>query len=349
MSTPERKLPTGEAFGFPAPQPQSEGDSDPLLEDLTEEGDEIVDVVGEVEERETPEGEEDGATVIEYEPRHAAPEPTPEETAAEEFERILFAGREFESVEDAERSYQEMQSWATRSMNDARAQSEAFGSLQAQVAQQQQTLQSLLPYLSQQLLAENPELAEQLQRQQEIDQLVSQKVQQQVGPIVQQSQAQLEENQRRAQFDTNVETFYRSHPEVEEGSDLDRKVGAAFVELRRTTGLNMAHPEALDVALECVQNPKLITIYRLNPTYLDTPEGRQYARQMAGAPEIQAAIEKGQQKRQSNGEASRRAAFVEHGGSGIPAGTPGKQPKGDEFDEALDLWKSERESSIFFQ
>ena len=345
MSTPEQKLPTGEAFGFP-PQSQQPGatDDDPLLD-----GADVVDVVGEVEERETPEGEEDGATVIEYEPRHAAPEPTPEEAAAEEFERILFAGREFESVEDAERSYQEMQSWATRAMNDARAQSEAYGQIQAQVAQQQQTLQAILPFISQQLLAENPELAEQLQRQQEIERIVSERVNQQVAPIQQQTAAALEEQQRRAQYDANVDAFYATHPEVEEGSELDRKVGAAFVELRRTTGLNMAHPDALSVALECVQNPKLLTIYRLNPTYLDTVEGRQYAKQQAGTPEIQAAIQNGQQRRVQQGEAQRRAAFVEHGGSGIPAGAPGQQPKGDEFDEALNLWKSERESSIFFQ
>lgn len=283
-----------------------------------------------------------------YQPRHAAAE-APVEEGEEEADRIEFAGREFTSVEEAERSYAEMRAWASRVINDAREQNTAYGELQSQVAQQQQTLEAILPFLSQQMLAENPELAEQLARQAEIEKLVTQRVEERVGPIEQQTAAQVEEAQRRQAYDNNVDNFYRSHPEVEEGSDLDKRVGAAFVELRRSTGLNMAHPQALDVALEVAQNPKLLQIYRLNPTYLDTEEGRTFARQMAATPEIQAAIDNGQQRRVARGEAARKAAFVEHGGSGIPAQTPGKAPKGDEFDEALELWKSERGASILFE
>lgn len=350
LSTQPERLPTGEAFGFD-PDPRTLPPDDPLLDGIESD-------------QEIPEGEGGGGGEFEtpagpaqYEPRHAAPEPTPEQIESgevggegtDEFERILFGGREFTSVDEAERSYEEMQQWASRAINDARAMNQNMGQLQAQVQQQQQLLQQIAPLITQQLMEENPELAEQMQRSQEIERLVAERVQQQIAPIAQQQQAQAEEAERRQVYDTNVDNFYRSHPEVEEGSDLDRRVGQAFVELRRTTGLNMAHPEALNVALSVVQNPKLLTIYRLNPTYLDTPEGRQYAEQMAGTPEIQTAIANGQRRTQDQAEASRRAAFVEHGGSGIPAQTPGQAPKGDEFDEALNLWKSERSENIFFQ
>ena len=343
MSTQPEQLPTGEAFGFPPNRPGDFGRDDPLMDGI-----DIEEPEEGTEEPVEPEAPTEPAAPA-YAPRHAAPEAQEgeEPEGEEQVEPLQFAGREFPSVEEAERSYQEMQSWATRVINDAREQNTAYGELQAQVAQQQQTLEAIMPFLSQQMLAENPELAEQLQRQAEIERLVTERVQQQVGPIQEQTAAAAEEAQRRQAYDSNVDNFYRSHPEVEEGSELDRAVGAAFVELRRSTGLNMANPQALDVALEVAQNPRLLQVYKLNPTYLDTEEGRSFAKSMAATPEIQAAIDKGQAKRQGRGEAQRRAAFTEHGGSGIPAGTPGKAPKGDEFDEALELWKSERETSIF--
>lgn len=343
MSTPERAI-TGEAFGFPAPREGDFGPDDPLMDGI-----ETEETPPEEPTEPAPEPTEPEPAPVAYEPRHAAPAPEEGEEGEEDLGPVTFAGREYPSFEEAERSYSEMQAWATRAIQEARQQNNAYGELQAQVAQQQQMLDQILPFLSQQMLADNPELAEQVQRNAEIERLVTERVQAQIGPIQEQTQAAQEEAERRAQYDGNVDNFYRSHPEVEEGSDLDRAVGAAFVELRRSTGLNMAHPEALNVALEAAQNPRLLQVYRLNPQYLDTEEGRSFARSLAATPEIQQAIDNGQQRRQGRAQAQRRAAFTETGGSGIPAQTPGKQPKGDEFDEALELWKSERESSIFME
>jgi hypothetical protein len=212
---------------------------------------------------------------------------------------------------------------------------------------------------------------------QEADRIAQARVQEQLEPIQQQQAMQFTQQATNA-----IEAFRRSHPEVRPHDDTDQAIGRFIMRLRDTAdpedpdwdgypltqeGLEAAYRavrnprvesfideldldprDYIEIAEEVVQNPVLEDTVRAMPHLLDDPErGLAWARRMATYPAVAQGMDQGQAAAAAQTEASRRAAYVESGGTGAPVQqAPGTQPV-DPFDEVLDYDRRLRESSIF--
>lgn len=212
---------------------------------------------------------------------------------------------------------------------------------------------------------------------QEADKIAQARVREQIAPIQQQQQAQVQ-----MQATSAIEQFRRSHPEVVPHDDTDQAIGRFISRLRDTAdtsdpgwdgypltpdGLEAAYRavrnprveafideldldprDYIEIAEEIVQNPTLEETVRAMPHLLDDPErGLSWARRMASYPAVAQAQGQGQAAATAQTEASRRAAYVESGGTGAPVQqAPGTQPV-DPFDEVLEYDRRMRQASIF--
>lgn len=191
---------------------------------------------------------------------------------------------------------------------------------------------------------------------------------QQVQQVTQQQQSQQADNEVRMV----VQTFLNSNPDVVPGSEMDHAIGDVMAELQTDSEGNhrpelfpyslqnleaakqlAADPalfktvvdldlvpdsDTLAIAREAQQNPAFYKQLRANPTYVDTPEGIELAREMASLPGLYANA--AQAAAPPSPEAMRLAAQVESGGTGAPmTSAPGQVPM-DEFDEAIASWQS---------
>lgn len=201
-----------------------------------------------------------------------------------------------------------------------------------------------------------------------LDQQVATQVQQQVQQVSQQQQTA----QAQGEVRMVVQTFMNSHPDIQPGTELDYAINDVVTEfqtdsqgqhrpelfpyslenleaaytLAQDPGLHKAvveldlvpDAETLEIAREAVKNPAFFKQLKANPTYVDSPEGLELAREMAALPGLYANT--AAQAAPPSPEAQRLAAQVETGGTGAPVtSAPGAVPQ-DEFDEALASWQS---------
>ena len=189
----------------------------------------------------------------------------------------------------------------------------------------------------------------------------------QVQEVTQQQQTQ----QADAEVRMVVQTFLNSNPDIVPGSELDMALGDVMAEFQTDSqgnhrpelfpyslqNLDAAKQLALDPALhktvvdldlvpdnetlaiarEAQQNPAFFKQLKANPTYVDSAEGLELAREMAQLPGLYANA--AQAAAPPTPDQMRLAAQVESGGTGAPVtSAPGEVPL-DEFDEALASWQ----------
>jgi hypothetical protein len=307
--------------------------------DPEESDEEIASLFGddeiEAQEQETPapvlmEDEPDEEEAAETPLAQEGDEGEPEEEVAGEQPARLFADR-FPSVETLEKSYKELQGAFTRVTQENR---------QMVQMQERQTaeIDQIKAFLLQQTMESDPDLAEQWQQQARMDEMMSQRVQEQVAPL--QERLQAEAFMREAE--NVVAAFWRDH-DIRQNDDTDRAIARTMDELV-TAGvpLSPANREHLELALEAAQNPALKFELASNPRALVIPGGADFLRQKAGATMQTASGSPSGAQPKPRGTVRRRVeAHVETSGSGQPSGeAPGTKPK-DEFDEAAD-WYMER-------
>lgn len=211
---------------------------------------------------------------------------------------------------------------------------------------------------------------------QQLQAVINQQVQAQVGRVQQETQAQQFE---RAIAET-VQSFMAQHPEIEPEGELDMAIGELLeefqtdpdghrdlqnfpithenLELTRELAMDEAVKdvfleldltptrENLEIAKQAVADPAFGEVLLANPSFVDSPTGLEYARKLAQMPGMysQAAATAQQQL---SPELARRAAHVETGGTGAPVQTaPGAVPQ-DEFDEAIAAYQGGRGDNIF--
>jgi hypothetical protein len=259
------------------------------------------------------------------------------EQPGEEPERKL-AGK-YDSVEALESGYNEAQAWGTRASQEAAELRRQYDATQREMSEMKQVLEALAPSIIQQQLAENPELAEQLQQAQAMQQMVDQRVApyaQQIEQMQQREQASTEETQLALRV-----SQWRQRTGVQPGTPED----VALANAAKALDLDYADAEtghlALDLALEASRDPDLLQVLRVNPHWIEIEGGIEEARRQAGARKAQAPVQA------TNGASARTTAYVETGGQSAPtSGAPGAGK--DEFDEAIAAYNAERKSPLLF-
>lgn len=345
-NTPER---TGEAFGEAPPGHGTEAFTDEALGidgASTQQDVENVDTVGDA----AYQGTED---------RQGDTGPSDEEKK--------YAGR-YQSVEDLEYGYKNIQRLHTRTSEQLRAEQLRRQQLEAaleQVApllQQRQQAGQEVPNTDQYDIYD-PNVLQRL-----IDQRVAEGTQQTVEALQQQQVA--------ASIDGAITQFRQAHPDVQPGTPLDEQIAQAVLEFQTDGDGNLNHDlfpvtpenlevaytltrderlgdmvreldlipssENLDIAREALANPALAEVLTAEPELLDTDAGLNHARRLANLPGFYEAAQV--QAQPPNAQQMQRSAYVETGGTGAPAGgAPGRRPA-DEMDEAIAVYNSGRDS-----
>jgi hypothetical protein len=312
---------------------------------------------------------ETGSAPVPAEPPAETPpeaEPTP---APELFE---WAGRQFPTRDEAERSYRHAQSQITRQQQELEQAQGRIDQFEEAFRQVYPTLQRY-EELMQQGYGQTPQQGpEQLPDPDEdpdgyINALVDQKVNQRLsaGGYVsqeqwQQSMAAQQEEQRmleisaraEAQATQSIAAFRERHPEVEPDSQSDYEIAAIVAgNLDQSTGLpiiDVSDADQLDMAYEVWKNPALGGVLSANPSWVKSHEGRELIRRNAAL----LAPQSGVPGNLGNGTSRPQPrAHVEVGGTGAPIpSAPGERPRGDAFDEVLELnERLKKEQSVFFR
>lgn len=286
-------------------------------------------------------------------------DPKPE-TPAQEAARKL-AGR-YNSVEDLEAGYKNIQRLQSRTSEQLRAEAARRAELEA-------AFQQIAPLLQQQQQDVNPaDIYDPAVLQRIIDQRVAQGTQQATQAFQQQQVAQA--------ISGAVDSFRAAHPEVAPGTPVDETIAQVVLEFQTDPEGNLNHdlfpvtvenlevayeltrnerlgdmvreldlipnPENLDIAREALSNPALADVLMAEPELLDSDAGLAHARRLANLPGFYEAATTAVQP--PNGEQMRRSAYVETGGTGAPvSGAPGQRPL-DEMDEAIRVFNSGRDS-----
>jgi len=137
-----------------------------------------------------------------------------------------------------------------------------------------------------------------------------------------------------AQAKSQIDAF-RTRAELA-GGDEDNMV-VVFNEF----GLDPTVSENYDIALEAAKNPRLHSILRANPNYIDTDDGMDLARQLAGVHSVVTTPTNDPNAL----AAARKRATVESGASG--AAPVGESKPRDEWDDVLDVAREGRTKSVF--
>ena len=293
--------------------------------------------------------DEIGEPVVDQEPL-VEPGTTEEEVdAAAEEEARLLAGR-FAKVEDLEQSYKELQGGFTRIAQDAQAREQREAQLQAALDQQRQEHDQLVQMLTQQMAEQDPEFAERLQRQQEMQRMIDARIPQ---PDPEDEEAYFEEErkaQEAAQFQQAaagaITTFFTTHPEIKPLSPEDKKLTDTMALLQRSgVPLALVNPKHIEIAYEASKDERLVAELMMSPGAVNLPDGidRLKARMGATIPATGEAPPNGAggtqpQTPQRGPSRKRLEGFVETGSGGAPVDTaPGSQ--GDEYDKAVDWYQ----------
>jgi hypothetical protein len=256
-----------------------------------------------------------------------AQEAQDEETEGEE-EAELYAGK-FQTPEALESAYMEVQAFANREVA-------ARQRLEQQIAEQQRALQIMGPLVQRAVAAQDPEYAEQLAAQAALQRQLQPIVQQQVAPL----QQQLAVEQARNAAMGTLQEFYATHPDVEPRSQADEAVAQTLRSLKGGE-VDSFNAWELEVAYEAAQDPALYSVLMTAPHLGNTLEGMQVARQMAGQQQV------AERPSRQPKTVQRKGPHIETGGSGAPVqAAPGDRPA-DEFDEALQAFRSGVQSPLF--
>lgn len=321
------------------------------------------------------------ATEPAAQPTTEAPTPAPSDEAPSEETPKRWADR-YESAEELEKGYKNIQALYSRTMQERQADRLRMQQMEAalQALQERATTQPgepapVLPEGLDDLTALTPQ-----ELQSFIDHQVEQRTQQVQGQVTEDLQRQ----QRVAAIQSSVAQFMATHPEVTPDSPLDYAIGQVIEEFQKgsdgvqrfenfpvdAVNLELAYELAqdeslrnavveldlvpsrdnLDLAKEAAANPALYREFKANPHLLDTDEGIEIAKQQA---QLRSAIPAGQPVPGVvvNGQPSREqvvaSAHVETGGTGAPIpGAPATPPR-DEWDEVEALYASEKRDNVF--
>lgn len=309
------------------------------------------------------EDEADGAATTAVAPADGEPEegadepPAPqgdedlvtEGTTPEEVDREaeLLAGR-FQEVDQLVDAYKNIQGAFTRVAQDRQRDQAILEQQAAMLQEQQDQLDQLVTVLQSSLAKDDPELAEKLERAQEIQAAVDARL----GPIqerLQEYESYEEDPEAQAleaarqQAQVTLGSFYQSKG-IQPGSDDDKAMGRTAAQLARAgVPLDIRRPEHLEVVLEAARNPDLALELAMAPNAINIPNGVERLKARVGGGTIPPATgapagtpPAGQQQ---NGPTRKRVeAFVEVGSGGAPVeAAPGE----DEFDIAAKWYQQE--------
>lgn len=162
-----------------------------------------------------------------------------------------------------------------------------------------------------------------------------------------QAQMEREMEQRRqqaaAQLQATVSDFFSRHPEVDQGGEMDNKLGEVVGYFR----LDPSMPDSLEAAYELARDPELDKYVRANPHLIDTDEGIAQARdQLALNKRLELAASS---HTAAQNEAARQAALTKASvetGSGTPPTSPGGE--NDEWAQVLAVARSDRGAEDVF-
>lgn len=284
--------------------------------------------IGDDDDGDLQEEEQNPTDVVE--PVEAAP-PPPE--APE-----LYAGR-YQSMDAFEQGYKDIQAGFTKMAMENK-------DLVSSNERMEQELEQLKGLILQRAMEEDPEFAEQIQAQQQMNELVDQRVEQQIGPMRDQAEAQqrMAAAQRfAAEAESAVRTFWAEH-NITAGDNQDVAMRRVLDTLVASGArVSPANPDHLQLIYEASQNPRLLMeVVNSRPELIQVPGGMDYLRERAGAtipsngaaPAGTPAPAPQQQQR----AVRRRVETHVETGSGTPGGTP-TEPSGDEFDDAVDWFR----------
>jgi hypothetical protein len=274
-----------------------------------------------------------------------APEPEPTEVEVEP-EGTPYLGRygeKYKTVEAFEEAHrnaldlQQRQAERARQVETENRQLVEYLRLAGQYIEEQQKTAEKVPATEEALAKEAEEMGVDPETLTLARKIAAEEAASSVAPL----QRQLEEQQRLAfvqqqqQATASLITTFRNEHAEELNEDSERAMVGVFNEF----GLDPTVVDNYSIALEASNNPQLHTVLRLHPNYIDSDEGMEYARRLAGVHTVT------KTDREPELAAARKRATVEGGGSG---GMPvGEDVPMDDWDKVLDLAKKERTENVF--
>lgn len=282
----------------------------------------------------------------------AAADPAPPAPAEPALDQ---AAAELPVVEEPyEVRYRELQRAFTQVAQDHQRRDREYQELQAYVGSQQEQFDQLVTLLQEREAENDPEFAEALTRNQEIDRLVAERL----APFEEEREQQQQREQQtvaQTQAEQAVAVFYRDHADIVPGSAPDLAMAQTFQQLRGAgVPLDIRRVEHLEIAREASVDPNFAAELAMQPGALNIPDGLTRLRARAGAT-VESSTgatppgDGGTRQPGSNGAPARRRleASLEVGSGGAPVETaPGTQT--DEFDEATKWYKNDFQKGILF-
>lgn len=249
----------------------------------------------------------------------------------------LLAGRfpdTDEGLAALENSYKEAQGWATRAMQELRAAEERQLDTEEETAQLRAQLEQLTGTVIAQMREADPEFAERLERQQEIQRQIA-------AAMPAEEEYDPEEDaaeQFRAQAAQNVQSFYQRTGIVPQGPEDMRIQRAMNVLLAAGAPIDMRSPAHLDAVHAASVDDNLLYELALAPNAINVPGGVERLRGRISGGTIPATSGAPSPEQETQPPATQRPrrrrveAHVETPGGGVPPPAAPGQPV-DEWDE----------------
>lgn len=338
---PFEDAPVIEDVAEAAPVEDTGGDgTDPLAPPAEEEADPALD-----EGEEAPEAEEEAT-------EEATEEEATEEEEPEE-EKHPYEGRysnKYKTVEDFEEAHRNALDLGQRQAERARvaeqqlAQATAYLEAAAAYIADQEAKSKAAPAAEPDLERQAAEYGVDVETLKLARAIAGQEAEAKIAPLQQQlsqqeQMAQLAQQQAalaatEAETKAAINAFRAEHPDLD--TDTENEIVSVFNEF----GLEPSIPDTYNIALEMAQDPKLRSVLRANPAYLDTDDGMALARQLAGVKTVTKAKSKPRDLTDA-----RKKATVESGSLGAPPA--GEEAERDEWDDVLDVARGGRTKSVF--
>lgn len=326
----------GTMLGLPAGS--DEDTSTDFLSDDYDEADEDIDPEQPVRTTIGDEDEDEDEFVPAEVPAEQPEQPEqPEEEDEEEAEEegpALYAGR-YPSLDAFQRGYKEIQGGFTRVVQENKV-------LQSQLEAQRQEFEQLKQLVLQQAMENDPDLAERLQAEEQLTQVIGSAVDERIAPIAQQLTAQQEQEQARAflaEAEQSIRGFWQDH-EVSQGDETDVAMREAMeILVNAGVPLSPANREHLELVYDALGNQTLLfEIANSRPEIFRVPGGTDFLRQRAGATITPAGSPPQGTQPKPRGAVRRRVEAHVETSSGAPAAPAA--PEKDEFDEAMEWYQS---------
>lgn len=255
----------------------------------------------------------------------------------------LLAGRfpdTDEGLAQLENSYKEAQGWATRAMQELRAAEERQAGTDEEVAQLQAQLQQLTGTVIAQMRESDPEFAERLERQQEIQRQIAAAMPEEEEYDPEEEAAYAFQQQAAA----NVAAFYQRTGVVPQGPE-DAKIQRAMnVLLAAGAPIDMRSAAHLDAVYAASGDDNLLYELAMAPNAINVPGGVERLRARTAGGTIPATSGAPSPEQETQPPATQRPrrrrieAHVETPGGGVPPPAAPGQPA-DEWDEIEAAYK----------